>query len=103
MCSSDLSPGKTWEGLAGAMVVAAGVSLAFALAFGIMKIWIAPVFGVVMAVVGQLSDLSESMLKRDAQQKDSSNRVPGFGGLLDVIDSPLFAAPCAYLFLTFAA
>jgi len=97
-----VSPGKTWEGLVGAMVVAAAVSLAFALVFGIMKIWIAPVFGVVMAVVGQLSDLSESMLKRDAQQKDSSNRVPGFGGLLDVIDSPLFAAPCAYLFLTFA-
>ncbi len=95
-----VSPGKTWEGLGGAMVFAAVVSLAFAMISGIMGVWIAPVFGVVMAVVGQLSDLSESMLKRDAQQKDSSNRVPGFGGILDVIDSPLFAAPCAYLFLT---
>jgi len=95
-----VSPGKTWEGLGGAMVFAAVVSLAFAMISGIMGGWIAPVFGVVMAVVGQLSDLSESMLKRDAQQKDSSNRVPGFGGILDVIDSPLFAAPCAYLFLT---
>jgi phosphatidate cytidylyltransferase len=98
-----VSPGKTWEGLAGAVVVAGGVSLAFALIFGIMRVWIAPVFGATMAVVGQLSDLSESMLKRDAQQKDSSNRVPGFGGILDVIDSPLFAAPCAYLFLAVAA
>lgn len=98
-----VSPGKTWEGLAGAVVVAGGVSLAFALVSGIMGVWIALVFGATMAVVGQLSDLSESMLKRDAQQKDSSNRVPGFGGILDVIDSPLFAAPCAYLFLTMAA
>jgi phosphatidate cytidylyltransferase len=98
-----VSPGKTWEGLGGAVVFAAVVSLAFALIFGIMRVWIAPVFGATMAVVGQLSDLSESMLKRDAQQKDSSNRVPGFGGILDVIDSPLFAAPCAYLFLAVAA
>lgn len=98
-----VSPGKTWEGLAGAVVFATVVSLAFALISGIMGVWLAPVFGVVMAVVGQLSDLVESMLKRDAQQKDSSNRVPGFGGILDVIDSPLFAAPCAYLFFAVVA
>jgi phosphatidate cytidylyltransferase len=54
-------------------------------------------------VIGQLSDLAESMLKRDARQKDSSNRVPGFGGILDVIDSPLFAAPFAYLFFAAVA
>lgn len=98
-----VSPGKTWEGLAGAVAAAIVVSLAFALVFGIMKVWLAPVFGAMMAVVGQLSDLVESMLKRDAQQKDSSNRVPGFGGILDVIDSPLFAAPCAYLFFAIVA
>ena len=98
-----VSPGKTWEGLAGAVVFAIVVSLAFALVFDIMRVWLAPVFGAVMAVVGQLSDLVESMLKRDAQQKDSSNRVPGFGGILDVIDSPLFAAPCAYLFFAIVA
>lgn len=98
-----VSPGKTWEGLAGAVVFATVVSFAFARIFGIMGVWLAPVFGVVMAVVGQLSDLVESMLKRDAQLKDSSNRVPGFGGILDVIDSPLFAAPCAYLFFAVVA
>jgi phosphatidate cytidylyltransferase len=98
-----VSPGKTWEGLGGAVVFAGIVSFALALVFDIMGAWIAPVFGAIMAVVGQLSDLSESMLKRDAQQKDSSNRVPGFGGILDVIDSPLFAAPCAYLFFSIVA
>jgi phosphatidate cytidylyltransferase len=98
-----ISPKKTWEGLAGAVVVASATSLAFAAGFGIMKIWLAPVFGGCMAVIGQWSDLAESMLKRDAQQKDSSNRVPGFGGILDVVDSPLFTAPSAYIFFRLMA
>jgi phosphatidate cytidylyltransferase len=98
-----VSPGKTWEGLGGAVVAATAVAFAFAVVFDIMPLWVAPVFGAAMAVVGQLSDLVESMLKRDAGQKDSSNRVPGFGGILDVIDSPLFAAPFAYAFLRFFA
>lgn len=93
-----ISPGKTWEGLAGAMCVAVVVSVAFAAVFGIMAIGLACLFGACMAGVGQLSDLVESMLKRDAQEKDSSNCVPGFGGILDVVDSPLFAMPFAYLF-----
>jgi phosphatidate cytidylyltransferase len=56
------------------------------------------VFGAVFAVLGQLGDLAESMLKRDAAAKDSSVRIPGFGGILDVIDSPLATAPAAYAF-----
>jgi phosphatidate cytidylyltransferase len=99
----QVSPKKTWEGLVGAVGVAVAVSIAFAVVFGIMEVWLAPVFGACMGVIGQLSDLSESMLKRDAQQKDSSNRVPGFGGILDVVDSLLFAAPAAYLFFRAAA
>jgi len=101
--SPRVSPKKTWEGLGGAILVAALVSLAFAAGSGIITVWLAPVFGAGMAVIGQLSDLTESMLKRDAQQKDSSNRVPGFGGILDVVDSLLFAAPSAYIFLRIAA
>jgi len=93
-----ISPGKTWEGMAGAVAVSMIISLAFAAAFSIMGLWPALAFGAAMAFIGQMSDLTESMLKRDAKQKDSSNRVPGFGGILDVIDSPLFAAPFAFLF-----
>lgn len=101
--SPRVSPGKTWEGLAGAIFVAVGISLAFALAFDIMAWSWALLFGGIFAVIGQLGDLTESMMKRDAQQKDSANRVPGFGGILDVIDSPLVAAPFGYLFFRLVA
>lgn len=91
-----ISPGKTWEGLAGASVIAAGVSFVFSHYCGIMPGLWAAAFGAVFGVLGQLGDLVESMIKRDAASKDSSNRIPGFGGLLDVIDSPLATAPAAF-------
>ena len=96
--SPKISPGKSWEGMAGAIVAAAAVAIIFAVNFDIMSKWQAVVFGVCFAFIGQLADLAESMMKRDAEQKDASNSVPGFGGILDVIDSPLGAAPFAYLF-----
>lgn len=101
--SPKVSPGKTWEGMAGAIVAAIAVALVFALSFGIMRWWLAVVFGCGFAFVGQAGDLVESMIKRDAQQKDSSNRVPGFGGVLDIVDSPLVSAPFAYLFFALLA
>jgi phosphatidate cytidylyltransferase len=58
-------------------------------------------FGTVFGVLGQLGDLVESMIKRDAASKDSSNKIPGFGGLLDVIDSPLATAPAAFAVFMF--
>lgn len=93
--SPNISPGKTWEGMAGAVALAAIVGSLFAYFCGIMPIVYGTIFGAVFAFIGQLGDLAESMLKRDAQQKDSSHTVPGFGGILDVIDSPLVAAPFA--------
>lgn len=96
--SPKISPGKTWEGMAGGALVAAIVAVVFAIKCDIMSWYLAILFGVLFAFIGQLGDLAESMIKRDAQQKDSSSSVPGFGGILDVIDSPLVAALFAYLF-----
>ncbi len=96
--SPNISPGKTWEGMAGAVIAAIIVAVLFAAFFDIMSPALAAAFGLLFAFIGQLGDLSESMIKRDVQQKDSANTVPGFGGILDIIDSLLLAAPCAYLF-----
>jgi len=95
-----ISPKKTWEGMAGAIVFASIVAVAFSVSCDIMVWWLAGVFGFCFAFIGQLSDLAESMIKRDVQQKDSANNVPGFGGVLDIIDSPLGAAVFGYLFFS---
>ena len=99
--SHVLSPKKTWEGMAGAVIFASVVSSIFAIASGIMPLWQAVLFGIVFAFLGQLGDLAESMLKRAAEQKDSATTVPGFGGVLDVIDSPL-ATGCFCVFVFYA-
>ena len=101
--SPKISPGKTWEGMAGAVVFAIIVAVGFAVACGIMARWIAVIYGFCFAFIGQMGDLVESMMKRDAETKDSANKVPGFGGILDIIDSPLLAAPFGYLFFYFGS
>ncbi|MHC4124459.1 MAG: phosphatidate cytidylyltransferase [Planctomycetota bacterium] len=100
--SPKISPGKTWEGMAGAVLAAIIVSVLFAINCDIIPVWLAGIYGLLFAFVGQLGDLAESMIKRDVEQKDASCRVPGFGGILDIIDSPLVAAPLAYLFFMFS-
>ena len=97
-----LSPGKTWEGLIGGMAVAAGVSLLLLAPLAGLTPGYALVIGAVLGLVGQLGDLSASLLKRDAGVKDAGQTLPGFGGVLDLIDSPLLAAPAAYWLLASA-
>jgi phosphatidate cytidylyltransferase len=102
-----LSPGKTWEGLLCGLATAAAIGAAFAQWHGTNGIpeywtwWRGLVFGVVLGGIGQVGDLLESLMKRDAEVKDSGKLVPGFGGALDIIDSPLLAAPFAYLMFSF--
>jgi len=96
--SPKISPGKSWEGMGGAVAAAAIVAIGFATGCDIMPWWSAIIFGLCFAFIGQFGDLAESIMKRDAEQKDSGSKVPGFGGILDIIDSPLVAAPFAYLF-----
>lgn len=92
-----LSPGKTWEGLAGGLVFAALIGATCAPYIVGLEWYKGALFGALIGGVGQLGDLFESMMKRDAEVKDSGNLVPGFGGILDIMDSPLLAAPFAYL------
>lgn len=98
-----LSPGKTWEGLIGGVILAALVSLATLTPLADLHWAYALAVGAILAVVGQGGDLLASMFKRDAAVKDSGSSIPGFGGVLDVIDSPLLAGPVAYWLLAMAA
>lgn len=97
-----LSPKKTWQGAAGGMLasvaVAVGINAASPVVVGG---WVGAIgFGLTVGLAGILGDLAESLIKRDLQTKDASHTIPGFGGVLDVVDSLLFAAPVAYLWFT---
>lgn len=104
-----LSPGKTWEGLAGGTIASAALGT-----LGLMLLrnqdnpnLPGPVAGAVacaiFGLVGQGGDLVASLFKRDAGIKDSGDVLPGFGGVLDVVDSPLLVAPVAYWWLAMFA
>lgn len=99
-----LSPNKTVEGALGGLLLGVVFSVAVAaIAREILKVptmsWGAAIgFGLVVGASAQLGDLMESLIKRDCERKDASDTVPGFGGVLDVIDSPLFAGPVAFGF-----
>lgn len=98
-----LSPGKTWEGLGGGLVLAAVIGLGGVAALGAEHTLARPLYGALaglaLGAAGQLGDLLVSLFKRDAGIKDSGDRLPGFGGVLDVLDSPLLIAPIAYWWL----
>ncbi|MCX5691370.1 MAG: phosphatidate cytidylyltransferase [Planctomycetota bacterium] len=97
-----LSPGKTWEGLFGGVAFSAIAGVAGASLLGPASNtsgWVVAIAAGVLGLVGQAGDLFESVMKRDAGIKDSGKSIPGFGGVLDVIDSPLLVAPIAYWWL----
>ena len=98
-----ISPGKTWEGFGGAIVVSTGASLVFVNLFGAhmygMNTLHAIILGVVLSSTAVIGDLIESLFKREAGVKDSGSFFPGIGGILDLLDSLLFNAPIMYLYL----
>jgi phosphatidate cytidylyltransferase len=100
----SLSPKKTIEGAVGGLFFGVLAALIVdAIARYILRVptleWkVAAAYGLIIGAVAQLGDLMESMIKRDCERKDASTVVPGFGGVLDVIDSLIFAGPVAYLF-----
>ena len=115
-----LSPGKTWEGLVGGVATSALLAVGLAaianfydwfghwqpgyesrqfVAYDI-PLWYAAACGIVFGLVGVVGDLTASLFKRDAGIKDSGRAIPGFGGVMDVVDSPILVAPFAYWLLT---
>jgi phosphatidate cytidylyltransferase len=98
-----ISPAKTWEGFAGAIVVSTAASLIFVHFLGHnmhgMNWRHAVVLGVLLSVTAVVGDLIESLFKREAGVKDSGKFFPGIGGILDLLDSLLFNAPIMYLYL----
>jgi phosphatidate cytidylyltransferase len=95
-----ISPKKSWEGFAGSVTAAAIGSGALLFFLVDVPVHWGLLFGAVISVVAVLGDLAESMLKRDLKVKDMSNLLPGHGGLMDRLDSILFAVPTAYLLFT---
>jgi phosphatidate cytidylyltransferase len=97
-----ISPKKTVEGLAGAVLGSVLVSLIFrGLFIPHLHIAIVILVAFILGLLGQLGDLTESMLKRSAQVKDSGGLLPGHGGMLDRLDSFLFTAPFLYYVLVY--
>lgn len=102
-----LSPKKTWEGAVGGLAAAVLTTI-------VVNRWLPgqvlgdhlgmeAAFGLSVGILGMLGDLAESLMKRDCQQKDASQAVPGFGGILDVIDSVVLPAPLVYGWLSWTS
>ncbi len=97
-----ISPNKTWSGLIGGMLFSIGISYAFcwyvgawphALYYGMLAAMI--------AIIAQIGDLIESAIKRSLNLKDSSDLIPGHGGIFDRVDGLIFAAPIVYIFFRY--
>lgn len=98
-----ISPGKTWEGFAGAIGVSMGASLVYVHFLGAhlagMNTTHAILLGIILSTTAVVGDLIESLFKRECGAKDSGQVLPGIGGILDLVDSLLFNAPIMYLYL----
>jgi phosphatidate cytidylyltransferase len=98
-CSPRISPNKTWEGVAASLAASLLVAVAAGLWFAGTDFWWEPLpLAAALNVAGQFGDLAESALKRNAGVKDSSQLIPGHGGVLDRIDALLFAAPVLWYY-----
>jgi phosphatidate cytidylyltransferase len=102
-----ISPGKTWEGFAGAIVTSLVISIVMTRVMGphvqSLSFMDSVILGLLLPLVSVVGDLAESVVKRDASIKDSGRTIPGIGGALDLIDSILFTAPVLYFYLQFTA
>jgi phosphatidate cytidylyltransferase len=96
---AHISPSKSYWGLFGGVAASTAVAIAGLWALGQPAV-LGLVLGPLIGLAAQAGDLAESMLKRAAGAKDSGGLIPGHGGILDRVDSFIFAAPVAALFVT---
>lgn len=95
----QISPAKTWEGVAGGLLLSIVAALLFTVKPLGLPWYLAIVLGIVIGCAAVLGDLAESLLKRQTHVKDSGHFMPGHGGMLDRIDSLIFAAIVVYIFV----
>ena len=96
-----VSPNKSWEGaIAGFVFAIITMIAAKATLIDLLTLYDAVIIGVLVGIIGQMGDLVESLVKRDAGVKDSSAIIPGHGGIFDRFDSLLLTAPVVYLYLS---
>lgn len=93
-----ISPGKTWEGVAGGLVLSVTAALLITIRPLGVPWYLAILLGVLIAVAATLGDLAESLIKRQTHVKDSGQFMPGHGGILDRVDSLLFAIIVVFVF-----
>jgi phosphatidate cytidylyltransferase len=94
-----ISPGKTWEGWVGGVLLSLGVAWLLSLFYHDLALWHWLGVAVLVSVFGVLGDLVESMLKRSLDVKDSGTLIPGHGGILDRFDSLILVVPFLVAFL----
>ncbi|MBL7085338.1 MAG: CDP-archaeol synthase [Candidatus Omnitrophica bacterium] len=94
-----ISPQKTVEGMLGGLSFSVLVSLACVSFLPFFSLTRLLILGFLLGVLAQVGDLSESLIKRDCQVKDSGQTFPGLGGVLDAVDSLLFTAPIFYFYV----
>jgi phosphatidate cytidylyltransferase len=97
----EISPGKTWEGVAGGLVLSITAALVLTVVPLHVPWYFAILLGILVGVAATLGDLAESLIKRQTHVKDSGQIMPGHGGMLDRIDSLLFAVIVVYIFAQF--
>ena len=94
-----ISPKKSWEGVAGSLILGTAAGICMAIFALDVPFWVGIILGVSLVTVGTCGDLIESMIKRDLGIKDMSSFLPGHGGVMDRLDSLLVAAPVAWLIM----
>ncbi|QOD38156.1 phosphatidate cytidylyltransferase [Candidatus Wolbachia massiliensis] len=95
-----ISPGKTWSGLLGAILAGIVCTIFGSIFLGLFSIFYSPIIGLAIAILAQLGDFTESLIKRVYNVKDSGSIIPGHGGVLDRMDSFIFTAPLVAIYIS---